>query len=299
MPQATPPTAPTIAVFDSGFGGLTVLRALLPLFPRTRFVYLGDTARLPYGEKSRETIVRYALTSAAFLLAQGAQMLVVACNTASALALPELQAALPIPVLGVIQPGTEAAAQVARHAEASSLASAMSASRPSGAPKVLVLATSATVHSHAYAESLRALGVEAHEKACPLLVPLVEEGWTGTNPSSDPATAAVTAEVLRIYLAEALTEAPQASVLVLGCTHYPLLKPMIEQVLASLHHPMHIVDSAHATARAAAALFPPLPTPGVTTCSFYATDSIQKFERLGSAFLGQPVTHVQLVDLGG
>ena len=298
MPAAPPPT---IAVFDSGFGGLTVLRALLPLFPGTHFVYLGDTARLPYGEKSRETIVRYALTSAAFLLAQGAQMLVVACNTASALALPELQASLPIPVLGVISPGTQAAAaQIATNPDhqevgAPSLASEMWVRSPSNSPQVLVLATSATVHSHAYAQSLRTLGVEAHEKACPLLVPLVEEGWTG----SDPATAAVTAEVLRIYLAEALAEAPQASVLVLGCTHYPLLKPMIEQVLDTLSHPMHIVDSAHATALAASALFPPQHATGTTTCSFYATDSIEKFERLGSAFLGQPVRHVQLVDLGG
>ena len=277
-----PVSQPTIAVFDSGFGGLTVLRALLSLFPGAHFIYLGDTARLPYGEKSRETIVRYALSSAAFLLAQGAEMLVVACNTATALALPELEQALSIPVLGVIAPGTSAAAKA--------IGGTRSPAPPAG-PEVLVLATSATVHSHAYLHALQALGIAAREKACPLLVPLVEEGWTD-HP--------VTAEVLRIYLTEALAEAPHSSTLVLGCTHYPLLKPLIQQVLDRLGHPMHIVDSAEAAAHAAAALFPGATSfAGSTRCTFYATDSIQKFQRLGSAFLGQPVPEVHLVDLGG
>ena len=280
------PHQPTIAVFDSGFGGLTVLRALLPLFPGARFVYLGDTARLPYGEKSRETIVRFALSSAAFLLAQGADMLVVACNTASALALPELEATLPIPVLGVIAPGTQAAARAATGSGAPGLDSQTWVPTPS---QVLVLATTATVHSHAYAASLESLGLSAYEKACPLLVPLVEEGWTN-HP--------VTTEVLRIYLTEAFAEAPTVSTLVLGCTHYPLLKPVIEQVLTELEHPMHIVDSAEATALAAATLLPHTALESETTCTFYATDSIRKFQRLGSAFLGQPVPRVDLVDLG-
>ncbi len=284
----------TIAVFDSGFGGLTVLRALLPLFPGAHFIYLGDTARLPYGEKSRQTIVRYALSSAAFLLEQGADMLVVACNTASALALPELEAALPIPVIGVIGPGVQAAARSVTKAGAPCLASE-TWGRGSTQPQVLVLATTATVHSHAYAQSLAELGIVAHEKACPLLVPLVEEGWTGAS----PATVAITAQVLRIYLTEAFAEAPTVSTLVLGCTHYPLLRPLIEQVLAELKHPMYIVDSAHAAAQAAAAIGLPTETTTATTCSFYATDSIQKFQRLGSAFLGRPVPEVQLVDLGG
>jgi glutamate racemase len=137
VPNPTLPPTPCIAVFDSGFGGLTVLRELLPLIPGARFLYLGDTARLPYGAKSRQTIARYALSSAAFLLAQGAEMLVVACNTASALALDELTAALPIPVVGVIQPGVHAAA--ALHPTPYSLH-----------PSVLVLATAATVQSGAY-----------------------------------------------------------------------------------------------------------------------------------------------------
>jgi glutamate racemase len=276
--------SPTIAVFDSGFGGLTVLRALLPLLPDANFVYLGDTARLPYGEKSRQTIARYALSSAAFLLAQGAEMLVVACNTASALALDELKQALPIPVVGVIEPGVKAA----------SLFPLPSSLFP---PAVLVLATSATVQSHAYVQACAALGLAAYEKACPLLVPLVEEGWID-HP--------VTAEVLRIYLAEAFAFAPTVTTLVLGCTHYPLLKPLIERTLAELDHPMHIVDSASATARAALAQWPGAPRQTLPSsearssrCTFYATDSIEKFQRLGTAFLGQPLHEVKLIDLGG
>lgn len=261
---------PTIAVFDSGFGGLTVLRELLPLVPGANYLYLGDTARLPYGAKSRQTIARYALSSAAFLLSQGAEMLVIACNTASALALDELQAALPIPVIGVIEPGTKAASIFGGD--------------------VLVLATAATVQSHAYSRSCAAVGLTAYEKTCPLLVPLVEEGWVD-HP--------VTGEVLRIYLREAFAEAPTVSTLVLGCTHYPLIKPLIERTLAELGHPMHIVDSATATALAAAALVPTSNSAAATSCTFYATDSIEKFQRLGSNFLGQPLPEVRLIDLGG
>jgi len=272
---------PTIAVFDSGFGGLTVLRALLPLIPGADYIYLGDTARLPYGAKSRQTIVRYALSSAAFLLSQGAEMLVVACNTASALALDELRAALPIPVVGVIEPGVQAAAQLPTTNDQR--------------PTVLVLATAATVQSHAYAQACATLNLTAYEKACPLLVPLVEEGWID-HP--------VTAEVLRIYLSEALAAAPSVSTLVLGCTHYPLIRPLIERTLATLNHPLQIVDSATATAQAARATLPGAPSQTassfeVGSATFYATDSIEKFQRLGSAFLGQPLPEVQLIDLGG
>lgn len=270
------PPAPTIAVFDSGFGGLTVLRELLPLIPGARYVYLGDTARLPYGAKSRNTVVRYALSSAAFLLAQGAQMLVVACNTASALALDELTAELPIPVVGVIEPGTRAAL-------------AINPGKARGA-SVLVLATAATVASGAYGRSCAALGMTAYEKACPLLVPLVEEGWI-EHP--------VTAEVTRIYLTEALEAAPEVRTLVLGCTHYPLLKPLIERTLGELGHPLRIVDSAAATALEAARLLPAGNAAGPVSCRFFATDSIEKFSRLGWRFLGRELAEVALVDLGG
>jgi glutamate racemase len=141
-----------------------------------------------------------------------------------------------------------------------------------------------------YTRSCAALGLTAYEKACPLLVPLVEEGWI-EHP--------VTEEVLTIYLKEALAAAPTVTTLVLGCTHYPLLKPLIERTLATLNHPLHIVDSATATAHAAAALIPACASTESPTCTFYATDSIEKFQRLGSNFLGQALPQVNLIDLGG
>ena len=275
---------------------------MLPLIPGAHYIYLGDTARLPYGAKSRQTIARYALSSAAFLLEQGIEMLVVACNTASALALDELTAFLPIPVIGVISPGTLAAANALG---APSFPTAVSSDRvgyrgeastalPNPAT-ILVLATAATVHSHAYSHSCAALGLKAYEKACPLLVPLVEEGWLG----DDPVTAPVVEQTARIYLSEALAAAPSVTTLLLGCTHYPLLKPLLERTLLDLNHPLHIVDSAAATAHAAAALIPAPATTAPATATFYATDSIEKFRHLGSRFLGHPVPQVTLIDLGG
>jgi len=276
----------TIGVFDSGFGGLTVLRELLPLIPNARYIYLGDTARLPYGSKSRETIARYAVSSARFLADQGADLLVIACNTATALALDDIKATLPLPVVGVVEPGAQSA-----------LAAAIGSPAAAAGSHVLVLATAATTQSGAYTRTLNSLGLRATEKACPLLVPLVEEGWLDQS-----AHASVTLDVLRIYLLEALEQAPDANVLLLGCTHYPLLKPLIETTLKNLHHPMRVIDSAEATARAVAALAPAPDSstaPSSPDCIFYATDSIEKFQRLGSAFLRQPVPSVQLVDLGG
>lgn len=277
-----------IGVFDSGFGGLTVLRELLPQVPEAEFFYVGDTARLPYGSKSRTTIARYAVESAQFLVAQGIEYLVIACNTASALAIEEIRAAVRVPVLGVIEAGAASAAATSHNRD------------------VLVLATDATVQSHAYAQACARHGLRALEKACPLLVPLIEEGWTEH---------AVTAEVLRIYLHEALEQAQAATMqpdtVLLGCTHYPLLRPLLERTLPAS---IRILDSAATTAESvhrdlqARAL---LPTRVLTTlhaaaeapsgnrCHFYATDSIEKFQRLGSRFLGQAMGEVLLMDIGG
>ena len=276
MTTPTSPSKPlTIGVFDSGFGGLTVLRELLHLIPNADFIYLGDTARLPYGSKSQATIARYATSSTQFLLEQGADLLVIACNTATALAINEIRAtAGPVPVIGVINPGVHAAL----------------AANPSG--HVLVLATAATVTSHAYLQALHSVRLTSTEKACPLLVPLVEEGWID-HP--------VTAEVARIYLSEALSAAPEASTLLLGCTHYPLLKPLLHNNLALLNHPLHTIDSAHATAQAVLSQLPNTPALAASPqpLTVYATDSVDKFERLGSLFLGRPLPPVTLVDLGG
>ena len=273
-------SAPAIGVFDSGFGGLTVLRALIDRMPGARFAFLGDTARLPYGSKSRRTIARYAVESAQFLVReQGAEFLVIACNTASALALDAIQQSVPVPVLGVIEPGASAARASSRTGD------------------VLVIATDATVQSHAYAEACRTQGMRALEKACPLLVPLVEEGWTSHR---------VTAEVIGIYLdelnAEAIAQGMQADTLVLGCTHYPLLRPLIERTVPP---GMRVIDSAESAAEAAVHLFNGRAAPRFdsaaqpTEIHCFATDSVEKFERLGSRFLGRPVGHVELVDLGG
>jgi glutamate racemase len=287
--------SPTIGVFDSGFGGLTVLRALIERLPGARFAFLGDTARLPYGSKSRRTIARYAAQSAQFLVReQGAEFLVIACNTASALALDAIQEAVTIPVLGVIEPGAAAARAASRTGD------------------VLVIATEATVHSRAYTAACQALGLRVIEKACPLLVPLVEEGWTD-HP--------VTAEVIDIYLNELRAEAAAHSMvpdtLVLGCTHYPLLRSLFE---GAVRPGARVIDSAESAAQAAAELFNhpsgcPIPpeaaavdsgtvgevagTAPQTEIRCFATDSVEKFERLGSRFLGRPVGHVELVDLGG
>jgi glutamate racemase len=272
----------TIGVFDSGFGGLTVLRALIDRLPRARFAFLGDTARLPYGSKSRRTIARYAAQSAQFLVReQGAEFLVIACNTASALALDAIQDAVSVPVLGVIEPGAEAARAASRSGD------------------VLVIATEATVHSHAYAAACQARGLRALEKACPLLVPLVEEGWTD-HP--------VTEEVIEIYLnelrAEAAAEGMNPDTLVLGCTHYPLLRPLIER---AVRPGRMVIDSAESTAKMAAELLNGRALGSKhghsqrlsTEIHCFATDSVDKFERLGSRFLGRPVGNVELIDLGG
>jgi glutamate racemase len=267
----------TIGVFDSGFGGLTVLRELLRHIPSSRFVYLGDTARLPYGSKSRGTIARYAVESARFLEDHGADHLVIACNTASALALPEIEAAVGIPVTGVIQPAVAAAERL------------VSTERHNPGAEVLVLATAATVQSHAYRATCEAHGLRATEKACPLLVPLVEEGWVDHD---------VTREVIRIYLAEALAMCSPAAV-ILGCTHYPLLAAEIERTLRAMGSQAQVIESAEATARAVQGSVPVAGSSGTALVECYVTDSVEKFERLGSAFLGRPVEGVRLVDLGG
>jgi glutamate racemase len=264
-----------IGVFDSGFGGLTVLKALLELTPDAEYAYFGDTARLPYGSKSVETVARYAVEAAHYLESHGAQMLVIACNTATALARDRIKAAAHVPVVGVIEPGAEAAAAATKN------------------QKIVVIGTEATVSSHAYCKALAARALQAREKACPLLVPLVEEGWVDH---------AVTEQVARIYLGEAFADGfSDADVLVLGCTHYPLLKPLLHRV-APTH--VKIVDSAESTARAVASHLKQLvPSPAAeerranARLKFFATDSVEKFKRLGERFLGHPIEDVKHVDL--
>jgi glutamate racemase len=183
------------------------------------YLYFGDTARLPYGTKSAETVARYAIGATRFLEAQNIDLLVIACNTATALAFPAIREASNVPVVGVVDPGAAAAAQVSRNRAA------------------IVIGTEATVSSHAYRSALERHGLEAYEMACPLFVPLVEEGWTDH---------AVTEQVARIYLGDAMAQAPAgADVLVLACTHYPLIAPMLRRILPDN---IAMVDSAESTA---------------------------------------------------
>jgi glutamate racemase len=271
-----------VGVFDSGFGGLTVLRSLLARIPSAHYIYLGDTARLPYGAKSQATIARYAVESAQFLEQRGCEYLVIACNTATALALEDIRRAVKVPVLGVIEPGAAAAKRAIGQARG----------------EVLVLATAATVQSHAYHAACEAIGLRAVEVACPLLVPLVEEGWIDHE---------VTREVLRIYLSDALTKCKPDAVL-LGCTHYPLIAGAIEKTLRELGSNAVVIDSADATAEAAAAALDiaalgsgidAAVTRTVGSFECFATDSVEKFQRLGSLFLRQPIAQVHALDLGG
>ena len=261
-------------MFDSGVGGLTVLGALVDHIPDANYLYFGDTARLPYGSKSAATVAHYAVDAVRYLQTQGAELLVIACNTATALALTEIKTAADVEVIGVVDPGADAAAAATRNRN------------------VVVLATDATVNSHAYKRALEGRGVAVREKACPLFVPLVEEGWVEH---------AVTEQVARIYLAEAFAgDGSDADVLVLGCTHYPLIKPLLRRVA-----PEHvaIVDSAESTAHAVARRLGIEPSSsgalrrGSPGLKFFATDSAEKFRTMGTRFLGLPVTDVVHVDL--
>ena len=260
-----------IGVFDSGVGGLTVLRAIADKVRDADYLYFGDTARLPYGTKSRETVAKYAIQAAKYLEQQGLDLLVIGCNTASALALYDIKSAVSIPVTGVIEPGAEAAAAASKSREA------------------LVFATEATVSSHAYQRALARRGFVTHEKACSLLVPLIEEGWID-NP--------VTEQVARVYTIEALRLASiNTDVMVLGCTHYPLIKNLLRRVVPQK---IQIVDSAESTALAVvrdigSRAGSPTAQPSFR---FFLTDSSERFKRIAPLFLGFEAQDVQWVDLG-
>jgi glutamate racemase len=255
-----------IGVFDSGVGGLTVFREIARELPRQPLIYLGDSARVPYGTKSPATVVRYARQAAQFLLARDIGMLVVACNTASAAAMPELTASLSVPVIGVIEPGAQAAVN-----------------KTSGV--VGVIATEGTIRSRAYTKAIHAIDpdVEVIESAAPLFVPLAEEGWSNTH---------VAREVAEIYL-EPLIDAG-IDTLVLGCTHYPILRGTIEQVVGSS---VQIVDSAETTAAAVKAALGPSSGVSDPTRQFLVTDAEERFRRIAGEFLEQEIEHLELVEL--
>jgi glutamate racemase len=264
----------TIGIFDSGMGGLTVMRALKARLPRESFLYLGDTARLPYGTKSAETVTRYALQAARALLAHDIALLVVACNTASAAALPALAEALaPLPVVGVIQPGAAAAVAAA----------------PDG--PIAVIATEGTVKGGAYVRAIQAIApaMPVVQQAAPLFVALAEEGL---------ASGAIARLAAERYLTPLLSTVPRPKGLVLGCTHFPVLKDVIAQVAGG---DVAIIDSAETTAEAVENILSEkgLLAAGPGSSRFLCTDAPGRFAHLGEIFLGEPIDpgSVTLVDL--
>lgn len=263
-----------VGVFDSGVGGLTVVRALRQTLPGEDIVYLGDTARVPYGSKSPRTVERYALACQQFLLDRQVKLVLIACNTVSAQALPALVAASPVPVIGAVEPGATSALAATRNGH------------------IGVIGTLGTVRSGAYAAALAARNPEATltALACPLLVPLAEEGWVDDE---------VAVLVARRYLSQLLAQDPQLDTLVLGCTHYPLLRDVLARVAHELSgRAIAVVDSASAMADVARALLPPplvaRSQPGRLDC--FATDT-SRLDEIAPRFLGEPLTGFALVDL--
>ncbi len=256
-------SAAAIGIFDSGIGGLTVVRAVAAALPNESLIYLGDTGRTPYGPKSADVVRRYSIENAAFLLDKGIKVLVVACNSASAVALRELRETLPVPVIGVIEPGASAAAAETRNG------------------KVGVIGTEATIRSGSYTAALKARrdDLEIYTRACPLFVPLAEEGWVDN---------AIARDTAGLYLASLCRSG--IDTLILGCTHYPLLR---RTLAATMGKSVHLIDSAEATAAAVAELLESGTVPrgkgDGAEMSFFVTDAPERFVRVGSRFLGAAV----------
>jgi glutamate racemase len=270
-----------IGIFDSGVGGLTVYRALHEHLPNERFVYLGDTARVPYGTKSLATVERYAVENAQFLAARGIKLLVVACNTASALALPAIRQALDIDVVGVIGPGARAAVA------------------SSSGKRIGVIATESTVQSGAYTQAIKKADPNAAviERACPLFVPLAEEGWADED---------VARSVAETYLKDLRLS---IDTLVLGCTHYPILKSVIQE---SVGAQVELIDSGEATAVEVKSLLKGKGLAGSSSgtgalerqlCDdldhFYVTDAAERFARVAERFLGSKPARLEAVEVWG
>jgi glutamate racemase len=259
-----------IGIFDSGVGGLTVFKEITHLLPGEELIYLGDTARVPYGTKSPRTVLRYAVEAASFLVEQRVKMLVVACNTASSVALPVLEEQFSLPVIGVIEPGARKAVTVTRGG------------------KVGVIGTEGTIKSGAYTRAIQALdpAIEVSAIPCPLFVPLAEEGWADHQVAYLAAS-----EYLSSLMAKGI------DTLVLGCTHYPLLKDTLRKVLGN---GVELVDSAQETAATVAGLLGERSisrreAPGRSR--LFVTDVPTRFERVGGAFLGESLNGVEQVEI--
>ena len=270
MSGAGNPAAP-IGIFDSGLGGLTVAHAIMRQQPSESLVYFGDTARVPYGPKSPDTVRRYSHEIAGYLLEQGVKAIVVACNTATAHALPMLERELDVPVIGVVEPGARAAVRASR----------------SG--RIGVIATAGTIKSGAYVRAIHAEAPDAEvtARACPLFVPLVEEGWVNHD---------ATWSVAQEYLAPFVKE--KVDTLVLGCTHYPLLKPLIGEIIG---RDVRLIDSAEETALDTQRMLAQhsLAAPSrEASYRFVASDDQQQFLTLGQRFFGDTIERVEIRTFG-
>ncbi|HKP85046.1 MAG TPA: glutamate racemase [Blastocatellia bacterium] len=269
--QIRNPDSP-IGIFDSGVGGLTVFRAIERRLPNESLIYLGDTARVPYGTRSLATVERYALEDAAFIHSKKVKAIVIACNTISALAANRLRQEYALPVIGVIRPGARRAVEMSRNGY------------------VGVIATEGTISSGAYERAMLSMrsGLEIISRACPLFVPLAEEGW---------ANHPVTRQVAEEYLAE--IRASRVDTLVLGCTHYPILRPVIEDAMGGQ---VNFVDSGEAVAEQVATVLQEQgllrATDEPRTEEFYVTDSASRFRRVAELFLGRPLETIESVELG-
>ncbi len=285
-----------IGIFDSGVGGLTVYRALHDRLPNEHFVYLGDTARVPYGTKSLATVERYAIENSEFLASRGIKMLVVACNTASALALPKIRERIGLDVVGVIGPGGRKAVVSCQSSVSSS--DLTTDHRPLTPPKIGVIATEATVASNAYVEAIRRASptAEVMQTGCPLFVPLAEEGWT-----EEPETYSIAER----YLKRIKDFQPDA--LVLGCTHYPILRHVIQQTVGK---DVRLIDSGEATADevrellAQKGLANPNSSSGKRSlCDdldhFYVTDAADRFASVAERFLGTKPSKLEAIEVYG
>jgi glutamate racemase len=259
-----------IGIFDSGIGGLTVLKEIQTVLPAEDTIYLGDTARVPYGIRSPETVTRYSFENTKFLVSKGIKILVVACNTVSSVSLEAIKTSITIPVVGVIEPGAKAAVAATRHG------------------RIGVIGTDATIRSSAYAKAIKTLdgSIEVFGLACPLFVPLVEEGWT------DGVVAELTAER---YLKDLAGKG--IDTLVLGCTHYPLLKAVLSKVMGD---GVDLIDSAIETAREIKSILGALSllnSAGGELRRFYVTDSPEKFVQVGERFLGKKIDYIRKIEL--
>ncbi|RLB06996.1 MAG: glutamate racemase [Deltaproteobacteria bacterium] len=259
-----------IGIFDSGVGGLTVFKEVINFLPHEDIIYLGDTARIPYGTRSPQTIIRYSLQNASFLLRQDIKLLVVACNTSSAVSLPQLQQENEIPVLGVIEPGAKRASEVTKNR------------------RVGVIGTEATVRSRAYERAIQGIDhqIKVISRACPLFVPLAEEGWVNNR------VARLTAQSYLHPLREEMIDT-----LVLGCTHYPLLEEVIKETMGE---EVCLVNSAKETAKEVKRI---LEEKDLTnqktregTHKFFVTDNAERFIKVGEIFLGKKLQTVEEIE---